>query len=249
MANHEPIATTAPAIRLAASNEPPALAAAQAAFAPNGPFAALAEPALLLDGVDAIEANACGRAVAGDPAALKELLTLARTARRTRTATRRIMAVEMEDRDALLEFDVAPWGDALALALGRDVTVATGDREALQISRERYRTLLHLAVDCVWEIGPDGAFELLAPNVIFGRPAASLIGAPFRSLFSCGVSGFQFGRRPKEWTAAGLNAAGGATIMGMAIAEAMVDPDTGRIRGARGCFRQTMREHHLVTAD
>ncbi len=200
------------------------------------------EPALLIGQGKVLAANAAGQAVADDPASAVELIQLAGQAARTRTAHRRALAVDLINHDALLEFDVTPWGDSLALALGRDITVATGIREALQFSRERYRSFLEIATDCIWETELDGTLALLAPNAIFGRAAATLIGRPLNLLFAGSSGSTLFARRHKpEWIAIGIQAADGATIHGAAIMAPMQDPDSGAVSGYRGCFRRADR--------
>ncbi len=114
------------------------------------------EPALLLGPIGIIATNPTGAAMAEDPRALAELVRMAKTVIRAKTAGRCIVPVFMNGRHVLIEVDVAPWGAVHALTLGRDVTVSTGIQEALTISRERYRGLLEIAVDCIWETGTDG---------------------------------------------------------------------------------------------
>jgi hypothetical protein len=138
----------------------PVAEAARAAFAPNGPFTAMSEPAILLGEAGVISANGAGREIADDKHATAELADIGKLARSTKAGGRRILASTFRGRDALFEFDIAPWRDKLSLALGRDVTVVTGIREALQLSRERYRSLLAMAVDCIWEAGADGALSI-----------------------------------------------------------------------------------------
>ncbi|MEQ9125357.1 MAG: hypothetical protein RIM80_22635, partial [Alphaproteobacteria bacterium] len=106
--------------------------------------------------------------------------------------------------------------------------------------RERYRALLEIAVDCIWETGPDGAIDLLAPNVVFGRSAATLIGQPLPSLIACKAPGFYRAREPRTWLRAGLIAIDGGVVLGAAIIEPAIEPETGRTLGYRGCFRQTL---------
>jgi len=214
-------------------------AAARAAFGPGGPFTAMSEPALLLGRRGVLATNAAGESVAEDAAALAEIMRVAEAAASAKTAVRRILPALNAGRRVLLEFDVAPWGAGRALALGRDVTIQTGVREALEFSRERYRALLEIAVDCIWETGPDGAIDLLAPNVVFGRSAATLIGQPLPTLIACKAPGFYRAREPQTWLRAGLIALDGGVVLGAAIIEPAIEPETGRILGYRGCFRQT----------
>ena len=212
--------------------------AAAAAFGAAGPFAALPEPALLIGPGGVLLANAAGQDLSEDAGAIEELVRISAAAEQGQAAIRQILHVAGAERDALIEFDVAPWSADCALVLGRDITVSAGVREALEISRERYRALLTLAVDCIWETGADGRIELLAPNDIFGRPAATLIGRPLQDLIVCRAPGFHAARGPAGWTSAGATGANGEILFGSAIVEPILEPDSRRRHGARGCFRR-----------
>jgi len=199
----------------------------------------MAEPALLIGHRGAIATNPAGQSVADDPTCVADLVRIATAAIQAGTSIRRVLPVIKNGRHVLLEFDVSAWGKGHALALGRDVTVSTGVREALEISRERYRALLEIAVDCIWETAQDGTLELLAPNNIFGRAAATLIGQPLRALITGAAPGFHTGREPRAWRPAGLIAQDGRVIIGAAVAEPILEPDSGRPHGFRGCFRRS----------
>ena len=204
----------------------------------EGPFARTDEPALLLTAGDPVAWNdACADAIE-DQRFLGELADMAAIAHRYDETVRRVMPVRIGGRDSLIEFDVSPWPPGDALALGRDVTVATGVREALTLSRERYRALLEMAADCIWEAGLDGGFELISPNRVYDRPAVELIGKPASDLIIAKTPGFLQGRMPRTWRPAAIRSGSGDLILGDAIAEQILDPDTGLMTGVRGAFRR-----------
>ena len=225
---------------LAIAAAPPAAVdtAAAAAFAPGGPFAAMEGPALLLDVSGVVLANGGGRQLAADRMALALTMDAAETTIRSRIADRTVVPADMAVGRRLIECDVAPWGGH-ALVIGRDVTMERGVREALELSRERYRTLLNLAADCVWETDVAGRLEMLAPNDIFGAAAANLIGQPLERLLVSESPGLYSGAAPGEWAAAGLNTADGAVILGAAVTAPIQDAETGKTLGLRGCFRRS----------
>ena len=174
-----------------------------------------------------------------DERAVNELLQLAFKARRSSAASRKIIATLIDRRPALVEFDIGPWGEDFALAVGRDVTVTVGVREALSVSRERYRALLEISVDCMWETSIEGSLELVSPNIVFGRSAALLIGLNLRDLITCRTPGFYSARTPRAWLSAGLKGHNGELVLGAAIIEAIIDPETKGPRGYRGAFRRS----------
>lgn len=212
--------------------------AATAAFQAGGPFQAMAEPALLFDRHALVAANRPAAALRRDGTARALLQDAAETVVQTRRTDRLLIPVRPKDRHHLFECDVTPWGEH-ALVLCRDVTLQTGVREALELSRERYRALLNLAVDCIWETDPDGRVSLLAPNVVFGAAAADFIGRPLQKLIVARAPDFHRGRLIGEWTAAGLVAGKGELVFGAAITEPIDGEGAGRALGMRGCFRQT----------
>ncbi len=209
------------------------------AFRPGGPFAMLAEPVLLVGQANAHAVNPAAVEIAADDRAMDELFLLGSKARRSRTSVRKVVATLIDRRPALIEFDVSAWGEDFALAIGRDVTVTIGVREALAVSRERYRALLEIAVDCMWETSIEGALELVSPNIIHGRSAALMIGMNLRDLITCRTAGFYSARQPRTWLAAGLKAHNGELVLGAAIIEPIIDPETKSARGYRGCFRRS----------
>lgn len=209
------------------------------AFRPGGPFAMLDEPVLLIGQASAHAVNPAAVEIAADSRAMHELYLLGSKARRCRTSVRKVIATLIDRRPALIEFDTASWGEDFALAIGRDVTVTIGVREALAVSRERYRVLLEMSVDCMWETGIEGALELVSPNIIHGRSAALLIGTNLRDLITCRAPGFYSARQPRTWVAAGLKAQNGELVLGAAIIEPILDPETQTARGYRGCFRRS----------
>ncbi len=76
-------------------------------------------------------------------------------------------------------FDVVvlPWGDGVAaLILGRDITVERNLRWALIESRERFKDLVALTGDFVWETDSEGHFTFVVPNEALGYGAGQMTG-------------------------------------------------------------------------
>lgn len=213
-------------------------ATAAAAFDASGPFAAIAAPALLLGAEGVIRTNRAGADLAKDGAARDLLLDAARTVIRFASADQITLPATLADGRRLIDCTLTPWGGH-ALALCRDVTIERGVRQALELSRERYRGLLGLAADCIWETSPDGRIELLAPNDLFGAEAARLIGRSLKHLIVASAGNFYETGLEGQWTSAALVGGGGALVLGAAVMEPIQDPETGEISGYRGCFRQT----------
>lgn len=210
-----------------------ARAAALASFRNDGPFATAPDPAMLICGGRVLATNAAAAEIARDAVAMADLVPIAETVVKTGDPVRRAVSAALGNDRRVIEFDIMRWGDDVALAIGRDATVAAGIRETLEMSRERYRALLAIAVDCIWETGPEGALELLAPNDLFGHKAASLIGAPLSDLVACKAPGFREGGSVRDWAPAYLKSGDGQLILGQVVSEPTEDG------GVRGCFRRS----------
>ena len=99
------------------------------------------------------------------------------SARATGAAAIETLTVPGPDGAALIEFTVLPGDDQVpAHAFGRDQTFAWRMREALVESRERFKELVEIASDFVWETGADGTFAFVSPRGALGYTAKELIG-------------------------------------------------------------------------
>ncbi len=211
---------------------------ANALFALTGPFAAQNDPVLLFEGSEVANGNIAGLEAARDPDLVGELLEVVQRVQQDNTSERVTTPTQINNRERTIDFEVTPWGETRALAIGRDVTISAGIQDALQVSRERYRCLLSLAADCVWETDAAGVISMIAPNDIFGRPAALFIGGPVQDLVTSRDKELFSGDGDPEWISAAIESANGQLMLGAAIMEAVYDPDTGERTGVRGCFRQ-----------
>jgi diguanylate cyclase (GGDEF)-like protein/PAS domain S-box-containing protein len=76
-----------------------------------------------------------------------------------------------------VEASILPVGDGeTALVLCREVTWDHNLRAALSESRERYKDLVEIAGDFVWETDAEGCFVFVSPRGALGYGAADLIG-------------------------------------------------------------------------
>jgi len=211
---------------------------ANALFAITGPFAALTDPVLLFEGTKITNGNIAGLDVAHDPEVVNDLREAVLRVQQDNVSDRVTTPTLINKRERMIEFEVTPWGSTRALAIGRDITIAAGIQDALRVSRERYRNLLLLAADCVWETDSSGNITMIAPNDIFGKPASSFIGGPVQELLTSRTSELFSGSGEPQWIPAAIQSANGELMLGAAIMETVIDPDTGKRTGVRGCFRQ-----------
>ena len=211
---------------------------ANALFAITGPFAALTDPVLLFDGTKSTNGNIAGLDVAHDPELVNDLPEAVLHVQQDNVSDRVTTPTLINNRERMIEFEVTPWGSTRALAIGRDVTIAAGVQDAIRVSRERYRSLLSLAADCVWETDNSGNISMIAPNDIFGTPASSFIGGPVQELLTSRTPELFSGSGEAQWIPAAIQSANRELMLGAAIMEVISDPDTGERTGVRGCFRQ-----------
>lgn len=211
---------------------------AHALFHDNGPFASLRDPVLLFDGPEVSNGNAPGLKAASDPDLVADLFAIVKTVQASQQSERLATAVSIDGREALIDFDIMPWNENRAIAIGRDISITAGIQDALRVSRERYRSLLSLSADCIWETDAAGRLSLISPNDIFGRPAALFIGQPVQMLLTATSAELFSGKDEPEWIPAAIEAADGELMLGAAIMEPIYDPETGEKTGVRGCFRQ-----------
>ena len=110
-------------------------------------------------------------------------------------------------------------------------------REALLDSRQRWRDLVTMAADLVFETDAWGRFVFLAPETVLGWQAATLLGQPAELLLADadGTAGFNPFRitAPIRRRRAWLRRPDGSSIC-VAIAAAPLIDDEGHVIGTRG---------------
>jgi diguanylate cyclase (GGDEF)-like protein/PAS domain S-box-containing protein len=76
----------------------------------------------------------------------------------------------------ILDLAALPADNGHILVLGRDVTLERNLRAALVESRGRYKDLVEISSDFVWEVGADGRFVFVSPKGALGYAADELVG-------------------------------------------------------------------------
>lgn len=133
-----------------------------------------------------------------------------------------------------------PWLDGTAapeLDHGLGTSHPDPLRDALLESRQRWRDLVTMAADIAFETDADGRFVFVAPEMVFGWPATTLLGLRAEDLLagsgpSAGFNPFRLTsavRRRRAW----LRRPDGTSIC-LAFAVAPLMDGEGRIVGARG---------------
>jgi diguanylate cyclase (GGDEF)-like protein/PAS domain S-box-containing protein len=110
-------------------------------------------------------------------------------------------------------------------------------RRALVDSRQRFKDLLELAADVVWETDADGRFVFLRPDRVLGFSGERLLGSGVRALAPDGLLPSVFETRaPVQGVDVWLRGADGTVHCLSAAALPVLDED-GRWIGARGVCR------------
>lgn len=155
-------------------------------LAPDGPFELFPGPMLVVArGGAVLSANPAAEPIArllgagshGDLAAAVKSALGGRTAQVTPIEVER-QGTEGEGTQA---FDLValPWqSGAVALLLGRDITLERSLRSALIDSRQRYKDFAETSSDFAWETDADGCFAFLSPAGALGHAAVQLVGQP-----------------------------------------------------------------------
>jgi diguanylate cyclase (GGDEF)-like protein/PAS domain S-box-containing protein len=164
------------------------------------------------------------------------LMELIKTACDQGAAARDVLALpgEGEGGRRTLDAAVVPVGPRQAFIIGIDVTDTL---DALTATERRYRDLIELAADFVWETGPDGCFTFVSGSGAFGYASRLLIGKNPRDLLlrDPGVATIlPFNtpapvRRQEVW----VRNAGGAPVCLSVSATPVFNAD-GQRTGARG---------------
>lgn len=119
-------------------------------------------------------------------------------------------------------------------------------RDALLDSRQRWRDLVEMAADLVWETDAEGRFTFVGPDPALGWSAGALLGAPAEALLADdghGIAPFSPFRvqRQRRGVRSWVRRADG-TLACMAFAGVpLIGPD-GHIIGARGVARDVTEE-------
>ena len=93
---------------------------------------------------------------------------------------------------------VLPWGEGVAaLILGRDITVERNLRWALIESRERFKDLVALTGDFVWETDAEGHFTFVVPNEVLGYSAGQMTGQRVEDFLFEGANGTPFSAKDR----------------------------------------------------
>lgn len=121
-------------------------------------------------------------------------------------------------------------------------------RNALLESRQRWRDLVTMAADLVFETDAAGRFTFLAPDPVLGWSAETLLGQPAELLLTDMTDGFNpfrpagMQRRRRAW----LKRPDGKTAC-LSFAVAPLTDDAGRPAGARGvAWDTTEQEDHFT---
>ncbi|MGE5147431.1 MAG: diguanylate cyclase domain-containing protein, partial [Candidatus Eiseniibacteriota bacterium] len=223
---------------------PPAPAAAEPSFAVRYPG-----PALKVMGD--------GRAVPLNPAGadfLAELEAahppvLAEWARRARGAAAldfemlRLPGPEGERQFELTLVPVSAMGGLFVLI--RDATFERNLRAALIDSRQRYKDLVEISSDFVWETDATGTLVFVSPGGALGFPADALIGRLGATFVAEGADRLEtspfVARTPQDRVVLWLRRRDGSSACVEATAVPLVD-EHGHWRGARGICRDVTTE-------
>src|SRR5690606_3914314 len=85
------------------------------------------------------------------------------------------VALQMDGAVVLFEVSARPAGGHAAV-ICRDVSAETSVREVLLESRQRYKQLVEIGADFIWECDETGAFSFVSEPGAFGFPPDRLIG-------------------------------------------------------------------------
>jgi diguanylate cyclase (GGDEF)-like protein/PAS domain S-box-containing protein len=155
-----------------------------------------------------------------------------------------------------LDITFLPLADGSVLVLARDVTLDFNLRSALVDSRQRYKDLVEISSDFIWEVGLDGRFAFVSPKGALGFAADQLVGRyPDEFIVAERVSD----RRPPfratsriDATEIWMRGSEGESLCLMASAVPILD-NQGQWRGARGICRditaEKVREAALARAN
>ena len=144
------------------------------------------------------------------------------------------------------ELTLVPAGPAGALfVLCRDATFERNLRAALINSRQRYKDLVEITSDFVWETDANGTLVFVSPGGALGFPADALIGRLGASFIAEGAERLEtspfVAREPQDRVVLWLRRRDGTSACVEATALPLVD-ERGLWRGARGICRDVTVE-------
>ncbi|MBF0561805.1 MAG: GGDEF domain-containing protein [Alphaproteobacteria bacterium] len=215
-------------------------------------------PVLLL-GVDGavVAANAWATGLAAEIQDNAEFLAVARLAARENTTTRHQAEIPAPDGGGMMLLDLVllPTHEGQGvLILGHDKTLEANLRTALVDSRQRYKDLVEISSDFVWECDAEGKFVFVSGKGVLGYQAEGLIGGDSRSFLAeplepDRVSPFQT-HVPVEQMELWLRRADGHLACVVTAATPLFGAD-GSWLGARGICRDITgeREREAVMAN
>jgi diguanylate cyclase (GGDEF)-like protein len=230
-------------------------AAALRLFAPDGPLALDANPALLLarDG-KVLAANAAAaplRALLSRPPTdLGKALGEARAGKPQRLAT--LDGQDDGGKPFSLDLSLLPGGEAILL-LARDISLERALRGALIDSRQRFKDLIDRAADFTWEVDDAGRFSFVSGAAPLGRAPSELIGqAPQDLAISSDAAAAFAGTGPRTGSEVWMLGADNHPVCLLVQGQGLDAGATGSFRGARGLARditaQKARETELAEA-
>jgi diguanylate cyclase (GGDEF)-like protein/PAS domain S-box-containing protein len=226
----------------------PTAVAASAALAATYPGPALA---IGVDGA-AVPLNHAGGDLLAELDGMRDP-ALADWTRRARQGARPQAAIDFDtlrlpgaEGERQLEVTLVPAGAAGGLyVLCRDVTFERNLRAALIDSRQRYKDLVEISSDFVWETDAAGAFVFVSPSGALGYGADELVGRPAEVLIAEGVerehSSPFAARTPQDRVVLWLERRDGEAACVEVTALPLVD-EGGDWRGARGICRDVTVE-------
>lgn len=158
---------------------PPVPASADTILSPQDLLQASATPALLLEG-EAVRANQAAETLLQDqnwlPALQHWLTTEATTQRHTSSITDPRAISSPDLKELAIEWTALPLPGAKTLLLGRDVTFEKNLTLALAESRARYKDLIEITSDCVWETDHAARFSFISPLGLLGWSPDDILG-------------------------------------------------------------------------
>lgn len=152
----------------------------------------------------------------------------------------------------IFETTIVPVG-AGALVTARDVSLSSNVRTALVESRRRYKDLVEISSDFVWETDRDGRFVFVSPRGALGYAAAELLGREAVSLLAepdpadAGRASPFATERRIEAEEIWLHGADGAAVR-VAISALPLRDAAGGFAGARGLCRDVSAEFNRAAA-
>lgn len=178
--------------------------------------------------------------------------------RRTGRAAAGVVGAADDRLTRVFDVTVMPAADAdrnadVALAIGRDVTLATSMRRTLVESRQRYKDLVEVSAAFAWETNADGTLVFVSPQGVLGYSVDELVGRQPDSFLAEPLDGGSLlpftTREPTADVEVWMRRADGSAVCLLISAVPLYD-DAGRWTGARGVCRDItdVRERNIAIA-